>query len=235
MKSMFVTAAVAALIVTGGAFAQTEQTRGQSRGTAQGGATVQQGGAVQGGATTGQGATQAPAQAPGGGAGACDPTLQDCPTEAAPPAPSGGAAQSPAAQDEPTEQTGEAGTQDADAAGQDGAQPQTGEGGEAQTGAAAGQQAGQPEPATAPAEITPQHTTIIRERIIERGDYDRVDIDIDINIGVAVPRTIALYPLPPEIIEIVPIYEGYLFCILADGTILIIHPVEYEIVYIIYA
>jgi hypothetical protein len=60
-----------------------------------------------------------------------------------------------------------------------------------------------------------------------------VNIDIEINIGVGVPRHIEFYPLPPEIIEIVPIYEGYLFCILEDGTILIIHPAEYEIVYVI--
>jgi hypothetical protein len=83
-------------------------------------------------------------------------------------------------------------------------------------------------------EVTTEQRTVIRESIIERGDYDPVvDIDFDISIGTAVPRTITYYPLPPTIIELVPAWSGYVFFILADGRIVIIEPSAYQIVYVI--
>ena len=59
------------------------------------------------------------------------------------------------------------------------------------------------------------------------------EIDIDIDIGVVVPRTVRYYPLPPRIIEIVPEFEGYVYFVLVDGRIVIVHPDTYVIVYII--
>jgi hypothetical protein len=88
--------------------------------------------------------------------------------------------------------------------------------------------------AGAPAEITTEERTVIRETIIER-DVERVDLDIDISIGISVPQTVTFYDLPPRIIEIVPAYRTYKYFVLVDGTICIVDPDTYVIVYIIEA
>jgi hypothetical protein len=227
MRSALLNAAAATALLVTAAVAQTPSTGGDA-GQNPGGEQMNQGDTAGQGATTTQDATPggntAKGTAQGTDATTCVPGQPNCPTEA------GAAdANAPSAdgQDTTTEQTGMGA-----GAAQQGADQQ---GDAQQQGQTEPDQAGEPAPATAPAEITPQHTKVIRERIVERRDYARVNIDIEINIGVGVPRHIEFYPLPPEIIEIVPIYEGYLFCILEDGTILIIHPAEYEIVYVIYA
>ena len=104
-------------------------------------------------------------------------------------------------------------------------------------------QAGKPknnadEPATtgaikAPAEITTEQRTEIRTVVKEVHVEPVTHIDFEINIGVAVPRTVVLHPLPRRIVEIVPAYEGYEFFILADGTIVIVEPSTFKIVYVI--
>lgn len=83
-------------------------------------------------------------------------------------------------------------------------------------------------------EINEQQATEIRT-VVKEVDVDRVDVDIDIDIGVRVPRTVVLHPLPPRIVKIVPAYADYEFFILADGTIVIVDPVTFEIVYVLYA
>lgn len=84
-------------------------------------------------------------------------------------------------------------------------------------------------------EITTEQRTVIRDRIIEGGDYEPiVDIDFDISIGVSVPRTIRYYPLAPTLIEILPAaWHSYVFFVLADGRIVILDPDAFAIVYII--
>ena len=41
--------------------------------------------------------------------------------------------------------------------------------------------------------------------------------------------------MPPEIIRIVPDYEGYRYFILADGTIVIVDPDSFVVVYVLTA
>jgi hypothetical protein len=87
----------------------------------------------------------------------------------------------------------------------------------------------------ADADIPVEKRTVIREKIITR-DVPRVErdkIDFDINVGVAIPGTIALQPLPPDIIEVVPAYQGYQYFVLADGTIIIVDPGTLQIVYVL--
>jgi hypothetical protein len=86
-------------------------------------------------------------------------------------------------------------------------------------------------------DIPVEKRTVIRERIITRKvpRVERDRIDFDINVGVAIPGTIALQPLPPDIIEIVPAYRGYDYFVLADGTIIIVDPGTHEIVYVLAA
>lgn len=87
-------------------------------------------------------------------------------------------------------------------------------------------------------EITQQKRTVIRNTIIKDTHVTRInrnDIDVDINVGIVVPHTITLAPLPVAIIDVVPEYRGYDYFVLADGTIVIVDPGSYEIVYVISA
>ena len=54
-------------------------------------------------------------------------------------------------------------------------------------------------------------------------------------IGATVPSTVVLTPLPVQIIQIIPGFEGFLFFILPDGTIVIVSPATLKVVLIIYA
>ena len=58
---------------------------------------------------------------------------------------------------------------------------------------------------------------------------------MDLNIGVRIPQTVVLHPLPPEIVRIVPDYDGYRYFILADGTIVIVDPDSFTVVYVLAA
>ena len=84
-------------------------------------------------------------------------------------------------------------------------------------------------------EVTTKERTVIKEKIVTRNvtRIDRSNINFNISIGVHVPSTIVLNPLPVEIVEVVPQYQGYLFFVLADGTIVIVAPGTMEIVTVI--
>jgi hypothetical protein len=64
-------------------------------------------------------------------------------------------------------------------------------------------------------------------------DVEPVDVDVEIDVGVAAPRTVTFHPLPPTIVEIVPDYSGYVYFITSDGTVVIVDPNAYVIVYVI--
>jgi hypothetical protein len=80
--------------------------------------------------------------------------------------------------------------------------------------------------------LTTEKRTIIREKIVTKTvtRIHRSDLHIRLAIGVAVPRTVVFYPLPVEVVSVVPEYSGYLYFVLDDGTIVIVDPVTYEIV-----
>jgi hypothetical protein len=89
--------------------------------------------------------------------------------------------------------------------------------------------------AVPPAEVTVEQKTEIKQ-VVQEVDVDPIPvdrIDFDIDVGVAVPRTIEVRPLPPQIVRIVPEYEDYLYFVLADGRIVIVEPDTLEIVVII--
>jgi hypothetical protein len=54
-------------------------------------------------------------------------------------------------------------------------------------------------------------------------------VDFTVNVGARVPRTVRLYPLPIDIVEITPEYRGYDYVLVGD-EILIIDPNTLEIV-----
>lgn len=80
--------------------------------------------------------------------------------------------------------------------------------------------------------VTAEKKTIIREKIVTRNvtKIDRSEINFNLSVGVAVPATIVVNPLPVEVIEVVPEYQGYLYFVLADGMIVIVEPGSLQIV-----
>ena len=51
-------------------------------------------------------------------------------------------------------------------------------------------------------------------------------VAFDPTIGTAVPETVVLAPVPPEIIAVSPETEGYEYFTLPDGKIVLVHPEE---------
>lgn len=80
--------------------------------------------------------------------------------------------------------------------------------------------------------ISAEQKTVIKNTIVET-NVKPVDVDFKVSIGASVPRTIELHPLPPKVVEIVPAYREYVYFIVADGTIVIVDPDSYEVVYVI--
>jgi hypothetical protein len=80
--------------------------------------------------------------------------------------------------------------------------------------------------------ISAEQKTVIKNTIVET-NVKPVDVDFKVSIGVSVPKTIELHPLPPKVVEIVPAYREYVYFIIADGTIVIVDPDSYEVVYVI--
>ena len=63
-------------------------------------------------------------------------------------------------------------------------------------------------------------------------DVKRVNLDIDVSVGTHVPRDIVFYAVPTTIIRIVPEFRGFKYFVLAGGTIVIVDPDTYEVVYV---
>ncbi|HWK00160.1 MAG TPA: DUF1236 domain-containing protein [Xanthobacteraceae bacterium] len=72
--------------------------------------------------------------------------------------------------------------------------------------------------------------TVIRNQKVTH--LKRADIKFSINVGTRIPGSVHWYPLPVEIIEVVPEYRGYYY-VIVDEDILIISPSTREIVAVI--
>ena len=85
------------------------------------------------------------------------------------------------------------------------------------------------------AKMTTEKKTVIREKIVTKSvtRVNRSDINFNLSIGVAIPATIVVNPLPIEVVEVYPEYQGYLFFVLDDGTIVIVEPGSLQIVTVI--
>lgn len=81
--------------------------------------------------------------------------------------------------------------------------------------------------------ISAEKRATVRQTIVKHHVKPVANINFNVGVGVAVPRTVELLVLPPEVIRIVPQYRGYRYFVLADGRIIIVDPSTYEIVYII--
>jgi hypothetical protein len=59
------------------------------------------------------------------------------------------------------------------------------------------------------------------------------NLNVSINVGVALPHSVHLYPVPEDIVLIVPNYRGYDYIMLDDNRVAIVDPDTFEIVDII--
>lgn len=72
--------------------------------------------------------------------------------------------------------------------------------------------------------------TVIRNQKVTH--LKRADIHFSINVGTRIPTSVHWYPLPVDIVEVVPEYRGYYY-VIVDEDILIISPSTREIVTVI--
>ncbi|MBX9462562.1 MAG: DUF1236 domain-containing protein [Aquamicrobium sp.] len=85
---------------------------------------------------------------------------------------------------------------------------------------------------TASIDLSPEQQVELRDAFAEV-DVEPISIEVEVDVGATLPETVALKPLPPRIVEIVPMYAGYQYFVLADGRIIIVEPATYEVVYIL--
>lgn len=79
-------------------------------------------------------------------------------------------------------------------------------------------------------QISQQKQASVRERLSKHAQRHRArNANIDVRVGVSVPRSVTLYALPPEVVEIVPEYRSYRYVYVGD-QILIIDPDDYVVV-----
>jgi len=79
-------------------------------------------------------------------------------------------------------------------------------------------------------DISPEKRTVVRQKLVSTKvqRVERSKINVTLTVGVRVPRTIRFYPVPREIIRLVPAYRGYLYFVLDDGTIILVDPRTYS-------
>ena len=98
-----------------------------------------------------------------------------------------------------------------------------------------GQQNGAPGRASGGAnvQLTQDQRTKIKDVVVRDRNVARADnVNFNIRVGVAVPRTVHVAVLPPEVVTIVPEYRGFEYVLVGD-QLLIIDPNTLEIVAIL--
>ena len=85
---------------------------------------------------------------------------------------------------------------------------------------------------TVDVDITAEQETTIKQEI-RATDVDPIDVDFDVAVGVSVPGTVVLHPLPTVIIDVVPAFVGYVYFVLVDGRIAVVHPDTHVIVAVV--
>ena len=82
-------------------------------------------------------------------------------------------------------------------------------------------------------QLTQDQRTKIKDVVVSDRNVARVDsVNFNIRVGVAVPRTVHIAVLPPEVVTIVPEYRGFEYVLVGD-QLLIIDPNTLEIVAIL--
>jgi hypothetical protein len=81
--------------------------------------------------------------------------------------------------------------------------------------------------------VTTEQKTKIRSVFTRHHVEPARNLNVSVNVGVRLPHSVHLYPIPADVIEIVPEYRDYEYIMLDDERIAIIDPDTYEVVDII--
>lgn len=83
------------------------------------------------------------------------------------------------------------------------------------------------------ANVSVEQKTRIRSIFTEHRVEPARDLHVSVNVGTRLPRSIHLYPVPAQVISIVPEYRDYEYILLDDNRVAIIDPDTFEVVDII--
>jgi hypothetical protein len=81
--------------------------------------------------------------------------------------------------------------------------------------------------------VTTEQKTKIRSVFTSHRVEPARNINVAVNVGVRLPHSVHLYPVPQEVIEIVPAYREYEYILLEDNRVAIVDPDTFEVVDII--
>ena len=81
--------------------------------------------------------------------------------------------------------------------------------------------------------VTEEQRTRVKSVFIQHRVEPARGLNVSVNVGVALPRSVHLYPVPEDIVTIVPEYRGYEYILLEDNRVAIVDPDTFEIVDII--
>lgn len=81
--------------------------------------------------------------------------------------------------------------------------------------------------------VTEEQRTRVKSVFIQHRVEPARGLNVSVNVGVALPRSVHLYPVPEDIVLIVPEYRGYEYILLDDNRVAIVDPDTFEVVDII--
>ena len=100
------------------------------------------------------------------------------------------------------------------------------------TGASEGSE-GRSEHRGSVANVTSEQKTRVKSVFSRHHVEPARNLNVSVNVGVALPRSVHLYPIPEDIVVIVPDYRGYNYIMLDDDRVAIVDPDTFEVVDII--
>jgi Protein of unknown function (DUF1236) len=77
--------------------------------------------------------------------------------------------------------------------------------------------------------FTTQQRSTIHGAILKEHVTPANNVDFSLNVGIVVPRTIVIHPLPPQIVDVEPQWDGYMF-FLAGNDLIVVEPDTLRIV-----
>lgn len=81
--------------------------------------------------------------------------------------------------------------------------------------------------------VTEEQRTRVKSVFIQHHVEPARGLNVSVNVGVALPHSVHLYPVPEDIVTIVPEYRGYRYILLEDNRVAIVDPDTFEVVDII--
>jgi hypothetical protein len=81
--------------------------------------------------------------------------------------------------------------------------------------------------------VTTEQKTRIRSVFTQHHVEPARNLNVAVNVGVRLPHSVHLYPVPQDVVEIVPEYRDYDYILLDDNRVAIIDPDTFEVVDII--